>query len=78
MEENKLYPEYPEDLMNLFRNVVNLREHLARNKADKSSVKSLENLESKIRRLLKYYVREGKISKDFIYDPEKVKLIVQK
>jgi small subunit ribosomal protein S15 len=78
LNENKLCPEYPEDLMSLFKKAVSLREHLARRKADKSSLKGLENLESKIRRLMKYYAREGKISKDFVYDPEKIKLIIQK
>jgi small subunit ribosomal protein S15 len=78
MKENKLYPELPEDLLNLFKKAVNLREHLERNKADKHSRRSLSNLESKIRRLIKYYRREGKVPPDFVYDPEKAKLIVQK
>lgn len=78
MIENNLYPAYPEDLMNLFKRVVNLRTHLNRNKADRHSLKQLENMESKIRRLIKYYKREGKVKKDFVYDPEKIKLIIQK
>jgi small subunit ribosomal protein S15 len=78
LRENKLYPEYPEDLLSLFKKAVKLREHLERNKADKHSKKGLENLESKIRRLIKYYTEKGKIPKGFVYDPEKVKLIVQK
>lgn len=78
MQENKLYPEIPEDLMSLFRKVVFLRKHIEKNKADKSSVKGLERLESKIRRLIKFYSKEGKIPQDFRYDPEKIKLLVQK
>lgn len=78
MRENNVYPQLPEDLLNLLRKAVNLREHLEKNKADKHSRRSLNNLESKIRRIIKYYRREGKIPSDFVYDPEKAKLIVQK
>ena len=78
MRESKLYPDMPEDLLNLFKKAVELRGHLARSKKDRAAVTGLEHLESKIRRLVKYYAREGKIDPNFTYDPEKVKLIVQK
>ena len=78
MREGKLYPEIPEDLMTLFRKAVSLRGHLSQNRSDLHSKKGLENLESKIRRLIKYYSREGKLPKDFRYDIEKVKLLIQK
>jgi small subunit ribosomal protein S15 len=78
MKENKLYPEIPEDMLNLLKKAVNLRDHLEKNKADKSSRKGLENLESKIRRLGKYYVRKGLLPKDWKYTPKEAKLIVQR
>lgn len=78
LRENNLYSEMPEDLMSLFKKAVDLREHLGVNKKDKAALVGLEHLESKIRRLIKYYTREGKIDPKFAYDPEKVKLIVQK
>lgn len=78
MRENKLYPEFPEDLMSLFKKAVELHNHVKRQKSDRNAVANLQHLESKIRRLVKYYKRENKINKDFKYDPEKVKLIVQK
>ena len=78
MKDNKLYPDYPEDLLNLFKGVVTVREHLNLYKKDKHSRRGLANLESKIRRLIKYYSREGKIPKGFAYDYQKVKLLVQK
>lgn len=78
MKESGTYPNFPEDLLNLFKKAVLLREHLKIHKADKHSKRGLENLESKIRRMVKYYIREKKVPKDFVYDPEKVKLIVQK
>lgn len=78
MEENKIYPELPEDMISLLRKAVKLREHLETNKADKHSKKGLENLESKIRRLGKYYVRKGELPKGWKYSYEDAKLIVQK
>jgi len=78
MREKNLYPEMPEDMLSLLKKAVVLREHLERNKADKYSQKGLENLESKIRRLGKYYVRKGLLPKNWSYKPEEAKLIVQK
>lgn len=78
MKENKLYPELPEDLFNLLKQAVNLRNHLEKNKKDYTSKRGLELLESKIRRLGKYYVREKILPEDWFYSPEKAKLLVQK
>ena len=78
MKENKLYPQFPEDLMNLFKKAVNLHEHLKTHKKDKSSKRGFQNLESKIRRLIKYYKRKKVIPEEFVYDIEKVKLLVEK
>ena len=78
MRENNLYPEFPEDLMFLLKKAVELRKHMASNKKDKHSQRGLQNLESKIRRLSKYYVRTEKMPKSWRYDPEQARLIVQK
>jgi len=78
MKENNLYPELPENLLNLLRKAVNLRDHLEKHKQDKHSRKGLENLESRIRRLGKYYVRKKVLPTDWKYEPSKAKLIIQK
>lgn len=78
MKENQIYPELPEDLMNLLKKAVNLHGHLGRSKADKHSKKGLQNLESKIRRLAKYYIRKKLIPAGWRYSVEEAKLIVQK
>lgn len=64
--------------MSLLKKVVVIQEHLKRNKSDKHSLKGLENLHSKIRRLGKYYSRKGILPKDWKFDIEQAKLIVQK
>lgn len=78
MKENKVYPELPEDMMSLLKKAVRLHGHLERNKPDKHSKRGLQNLESKIRRLGKYYVRNGDLPKGWKYSYEEAKLIVQK
>ncbi|MCD6371568.1 MAG: 30S ribosomal protein S15 [Candidatus Aenigmarchaeota archaeon] len=78
MKENDVYPKFPEDLMSLFKKAVNLYEHLKKHKSDKHSKRGYQLLESKIRRLIKYYQRKKRIPKDFKFDIEKVKLIVER
>lgn len=78
MKEHNLYPEIPEDLMNLLKKAVKLREHLEKHKKDKHSRRGLENLESRIRRLIKYYIRKKVLPKDWTYSPERAKLLVQR
>jgi len=78
MKENNLYHKIPEDLFNLLKQAVNLRNHLKKNKKDYTSKRGLELLESKIRRLAKYYVRKKVLPEDWRYSPEKAKLLVQK
>ena len=76
LREKGLEPEIPEDLMALIRKAVNLRRHLEEHPKDLHAKKGLLDLESKIRRLVKYYKRIGKLPKDWEYGPEKAKLLV--
>jgi small subunit ribosomal protein S15 len=70
--------DVPEDMMSLLKKAVHLRAHLLTSKRDRASKYGLEKLESKIRRFGKYYSRTGKLPKDWKYDIEKAKLIIQK
>ncbi len=76
LDERGLSQPIPEDLFNLMRRAVNLRRHLEEHPKDKNARKGLQEIESKIRRLAKYYVREGKLPKGWKYDPEAAKLLV--
>jgi len=78
MIENKVYPDIPEDLLNLLKKAVNLKGHLEKHKQDKHSKKGLEDIESRIRKLGKYYSRKKTLPKDWRYSYEEAKLIVQK
>ena len=76
LNEKGISEDFPEDLLQLMRRAVNLHDHLSRNKADLSARKGLNMVESKIRRLQKYYWRTGKIPRDWRYEPEKAALLV--
>jgi small subunit ribosomal protein S15 len=78
MKEKNLYPELPEDLFNLFTKAVKLHEHLQKHHKDKHSKRGMQNLESKIKRLIKYYKRKKVLPEDFVFDIEKAKLMIQK
>jgi len=77
MDENQLQPKIPEDLMNMFRHSVKLREHMKINKKDTTSKRGLELLESRIRRTIKYYIKTEKVPAKYKYDAERTKLIIQ-
>jgi len=77
IEENNMKKEIPEDLLNLLKRAVVLRDHLEKNKKDYTSKHGLQRLESKIRRLIKYYVKTKRLPPDFVYVPERAKLLVE-
>jgi small subunit ribosomal protein S15 len=76
LEENQLAPKLPEALKNLMKRAINLRSHLSTNKKDLHNQRALHLVEAKIKRLAKYYIREGKLSADWKYTPERAKLLV--
>lgn len=78
LQQNSIAPKIPEDLFNLLKKAVNLHNHMIKNKRDAHSKRGLELLESKIRRLGKYYVATSKMPADWTYDAEQAKLIVEK
>jgi small subunit ribosomal protein S15 len=66
LEEHDADADLPEDLRNLMERAVRLREHMEENPQDAQNKRALQNTESKIRRLVKYY-RGGKLDEDFTY-----------
>ena len=68
--------EVPEDLYNLMKKAVLLHRHMSENKKDNKAKHGLELMESKIRRLTKYYRRNGRLPEKWTYTMERAKLIV--
>ena len=75
--EKNVYPKLPEDMMNLLKKSVNLRNHMEKNKKDYHSYRGLELTESKIRRLGRYYIKKGTLPTGWKYDPQQAKLLVR-
>lgn len=76
LEEHGLEPDLPEDLRNLLEKAVRLHDHMDRNQVDHSNKRALQNVESKIHRLVDYY-RGEELSEDFGYDVETARRLVQ-
>lgn len=67
LEEKGIKPELPDDLSNLMKRAVELNKHVKANKKDLHNARGLHLIESKIRRLTKYYKREGLIPETWFY-----------
>jgi len=76
LAENSVKFDIPEDMQNLIKKAVSLRKHLESHKKDTSNKHSLLLIESKIRRLVKYYSREGRLPEGWRYDADKANLLV--
>ncbi len=76
LKENELLPDLPEDLQNLINKSINLRNHLEKNTRDIHNKRGLHLIESKIKRLEKYYKNEEVLPSDWRYSPEKARLLV--
>lgn len=77
LAKNGQADEYPEDIMNLIKRAVNIRDHLKDNPKDLHTRRGLTIIESKIRRLGKYYVREEVLPEGWRYDPKQAALLVK-
>ncbi len=67
LEEHGLAPKIPEDLSNLLDKRESLMKHLAEHPKDLHNKRRLELIEAKIRRLVKYYKREGKLPEGWTF-----------
>jgi len=67
LEEHGLRPGIPEDLDNLIKKAIRLRKHLSVHRKDYHNKRALQLVESKIKRLVKYYKRTGKLPMDWNY-----------
>ena len=77
LKENDLSPAIPDDLAALMRKVINLNTHLNENRNDLANKRNVQLVESKIRRLVKYYKREGVLPADWTYSATTAELQVE-
>lgn len=76
LKEHGVLPKLPEDLANVIRKAVRLYDHLSKHKKDFKSKRTLEIIESRINRLVRYYKRRGELPPDWRYDRERASLLV--
>lgn len=69
--------ELPDDLQNLMKRAVALSGHVRSNPKDLHNARGLRLIESKIRRLVKYYKREGVIPQTWTYSLDTAALQVE-
>ncbi|NPA74601.1 MAG: 30S ribosomal protein S15 [Euryarchaeota archaeon] len=77
LSDNELAPQIPEDLMALMRRAVRINTHLASNPRDIGNRRGLQLVEAKIRRLVKYYKRTGKLPENWKYSIKEAELLVR-
>ncbi len=77
LAENGVAPQIPEDLFFLMKKAVNINTHLQNHPKDLGNKRGLQLVEAKIRRLVKYYKRVGKLPKDWKYSIKEAELLVK-
>lgn len=77
LEEKGVKPELPEDLQALMKRAVAMSGHVRKNPKDLHNLRGRQLLESKIRRLVKYYKRESVIPQTWNYSLETAALEVE-
>ena len=70
LEQHDADPEIPEDLRNLMERAVRLRDHVDEHPQDMQNKRAVQNVESKVRRLVNYY-RGDELDEEFTYSYEK-------
>ncbi len=76
LKENNALPEIPEDLANLMRRALHIRKHLKSNDKDIHNKRALQLIESKIRRLVRYYHDSGRLAAGWEYRPETAEILI--
>jgi small subunit ribosomal protein S15 len=78
LRENKVATEIPEDLRDLMGKALGMRKHLGENKRDLHNKRQLQLVESKIRRLVKYYTSSKKLPAGWVYKPENAEILLSR
>jgi small subunit ribosomal protein S15 len=78
LDEKGLTPDFPEDLRNLIVKALGIRKHLVENKKDLHNKRQLQLTESKVRRLVRYYVKSGKMPKGWVYKPDTAEFLLSR
>tara|TARA_Y100000034_G_C6697753_1_gene307516 strand:+ start:15 stop:467 length:453 start_codon:yes stop_codon:yes gene_type:complete len=75
--ENNLAKKLPEDLLNLIRKMISVKQHFEKNKQDMTAKRGYILTDSKIRRLVKYYKSTKKIPTDWKLNMDRLKMYLE-
>ena len=78
LKEKNVAPKVPEDIQSIILNVLDLNKHLLKNKKDVHNKRSLNNMISKIRRLEKYYHREGVLPETWKFSIQRAEMLISR
>ena len=78
LKENKVATSIPEDLRDLMIKAIGLRKHLSENKKDLHNKRQLQLVESKVRRLVRYYTGTKKLPAGWVYKPENAEILLSR
>jgi len=70
LKTQELAPSMPEDLGNLIRKAQGMAVHMDKNKKDLHNKRNMQIIEARIHKLSRYYKREGKLPKNWKYEPK--------
>lgn len=77
LDEKNIKFDLPEDLQALMKRAVSMSGHVKKNPKDLHNIRGRALMESKIRRLVKYYKREGIIPETWNYSLDTAALQVE-
>ncbi|MCX9084192.1 MAG: 30S ribosomal protein S15 [Candidatus Methanoperedens sp.] len=78
LKEKNVGTKVPEDIHNIVLNVLKLNKHILKNKKDVHNKRSLNNMISKIRRLEKYYRREGVLPETWKFSISRAEMLISR
>ena len=70
--------EHGNHSLDLIEKALGMRKHLAENKRDIHNKRQLMLTESKVRRLVKYYVSSKKLPKGWVYKPDTAEILLSR
>lgn len=77
LEESKVRKKLPDDVTAFIRRMIDIKAHLEKNRHDETAKRGLLLTSSKLRRVVKYYKRSGRLAQDWTLDPEKLKMYLE-
>jgi len=77
VKSHELSKKLPEDIMSLIKRMIDIKQHMEKNKQDMTAKRGLQLTESKLRRLATYYRRVGKLPADWQLETERLKMYLE-